>query len=91
MLPLLLAVSLFLRMGEARRGLPCPHDWGEPATAGVALETMKTGDFNPQGLNYGSLPTYVLLVWRRRACSTCRVSRTSMVWGISRSSRALTS
>jgi len=52
-------VAFFVRVMEARSGLPYIYFWDEPQIAGTALNMLRTGDFNPHFFNYGSLMIYL--------------------------------
>lgn len=59
-LPALIFLFAFaLRAPHTSEGLPYIHYVDEPFVASMALNVLKTGDFNPHLFNYGSLPIYL--------------------------------
>jgi hypothetical protein len=55
---LVAVLALTLRYWHTKIGLPYLYYWDEPQTASTALKIMKSGDFNPQFFNYGSMMIY---------------------------------
>jgi 4-amino-4-deoxy-L-arabinose transferase-like glycosyltransferase len=51
--------AVLIRTYRIDWGLPYLYYWDEPQTAGTALQMLKTGTFNPNFFNYGSLPIYI--------------------------------
>jgi len=52
-------LGLAARVSYCQRGLPYMHRWGETTIAGLALQILKTGDFNPHWFNYGAPTIYL--------------------------------
>jgi len=54
--------ALIIRLNRTSWGLPYLHHWDEPQVASVALNMMRTGDFNPHIFIYGSFYIYLNFV-----------------------------